>query len=105
MNTNSARTIRTIKPAVIRSPSLGHERGGAPDLEHVDPRPRLDDFVVVIGPGGPDLAVELDAADPFGVGDALDDHGGLADERGGVHPDPALAALLLTRDRAQGHQQ
>src|SRR3954463_8528371 len=98
MNTNSARTIRTIKPAVMRSPSLADERRGAPDLEHVDLRPGFDDLVVIVGPGGPDLAVELHAADTFGVGDALDDRRGLPHQRRGVHPDLALAALMVARD-------
>src|SRR3954467_6190635 len=69
MNTNSARTIRTIKPAVMRSPLLADERRGAPYLENVDPGAGLDDLVVVEGPGGPDLAVELHAADALVVGD------------------------------------
>src|SRR4051794_25895385 len=105
MNTNSARTIRTIKPAVMRSPLLADERRGAPYLENVDPGAGLDDLVVVEGPGGPDLAVELHAADALVVGDPLDDHRGLPDQGRGVHPDLALGALVIARDRAQRGQQ
>src|SRR3954470_2886820 len=105
MNTNSARTIRTIKPAVMRSPSLADERRGAPDLEHVDLRPGLDDFVVVVGPSGPDLAVELHTPDVLEVGDALDDRRALAHERRGPHLQHALAAGVIARDRAQRGKQ
>src|SRR4051795_13749161 len=93
--THSARTIRAIKRAVMRSPSLADERRGAPDLEHVDLRPGFDDFVVVVGPSGPDLAVELHTPDAFEVGDALDDHRALAHERRGAHLQNALAPRVI----------
>src|SRR3954454_24067215 len=80
MKTNRARMIKTIRPAVMRSLSFAHERGRAPDLEDVDARPGLDDLVVVVGARGPDLAVELHAADALGVGDPLDHHRGLPDQ-------------------------
>src|SRR3954468_3017942 len=87
MNTNRARTIKTIRPAVMRSLSFAHERGRAPDLEDVHARPRLDDLVVIVGARGPDLAAQLHAADALGVGDALDDRRRLTHERGGARAD------------------
>src|SRR4051794_6017916 len=101
MNTNRARTIRAIRPAVMDSLSFAHERGRAPDLEDVHARPRLDDLVVVVGPRGPDLAVELHAADALGVGDALDDHRALPDQCGGAGSYLAARALVLAGDRPQ----
>src|SRR3954453_18690667 len=105
MNTNRARTIRAIRPAVIRTPSLAPERCRAPDLEHVHPRARLDDFVVVVGARGPDLDVQPDATDALGVGDALDDGRGLAHQGRGARPQLALRALMLAGDRAQRREQ
>src|ERR1700709_2583625 len=99
MNTNSARTIRATMPAVMLAPSFADERGGAPDLQHLDARAGLYDVVIVIGAGGPDLAPQLHTADALGVRDALDDQGVLAHERRGAGADAALAALVLARDR------
>src|SRR3954470_13843349 len=104
MKTNRARMIRTIRPAVMRSLSFAHERGRAPDLEHLDAGSRLDDLVVVVGARRPDLAVELHAAHALGVGDALDDHRRLADQRRRTRPDGARA-LVGTCDRPQRGQQ
>src|SRR3954469_4062694 len=101
MNTNRTRMIKTIRPAVMYSLSFAHERGRAPDLEDVHAGPRLDDLVVVVGARGPDLAVELHTADALGVGDALDDHRGLPDQRGGAGSYLAARALVLAGDRPQ----
>src|SRR3954447_12830413 len=70
----------------------------------MDAGARLDDFIVVVGAGGPDLAVELDAPDALGVGDPLDDRRRLADQlRRARGHDPA--ALRCTGERAQGGEQ
>src|SRR3954447_26332390 len=105
MNTNRARTIKAIRPAVMDSLSFAHERGCAPDLEDVHARPRLDDLVVVVRAGGPDLAVELDAADALGVGDALGHHRCLAYECRRAGPHLPARALMLARDRPQHGEQ
>src|SRR5436305_12942598 len=99
MNTNSARTTRITMAAVMRSPSFAHERGRAPDLEHLHARPRLERLVLVVRAGGPDLAVEAHAADPLGVGDALDDGGVLPHQGRGARLQRAAGALVLTGDR------
>src|ERR1700750_3129979 len=104
MNTNRARTIRTIRPAVMRSPSFAHERGRAPDLEHLHARPRLERLVLVVGPGGPDLPAQAHAADPLGVGEALHDDRPLPDEGGGARLELAPRALVLAGDRPQRRQ-
>src|SRR3954452_13258964 len=100
MNTNRARTIRMIRPAVMRSPSFAHERCRAPDLEHLHARPRLEHLVLVVRACGPDLAVQAHAADPFGVGDALDDDRALAHQRGRARLELAPGALVLAGDRS-----
>src|SRR6201999_693545 len=92
MNTNRARTIRTIRPAVMRSPSFAHERCRAPYLEHLHARPRLERLVLVVRAGGPDLAVQAHAADPLGIGDALNDDGMLPHQRGGARLERAPGA-------------
>ena len=48
---------------------------------------RLDDLVLVVGARGPDLAVELHAADALVVGDPLEHDRGPADQRGGAGAD------------------
>src|SRR3954452_8208347 len=101
MNTNRARTIRMIRPAVMRSPSFAHERCRAPDLEHLHARPRLEHLVLVVGTRRPDLAVQAHAADPLGIGDALDDDGALAHEGRGAGLELAPGALVLAGDRPQ----
>src|SRR4051812_22659531 len=105
MNTNSARMISAIRPAVMRSPSFADERGGAPDLEHVDAFAGLDDFVVIVGPRGPDLAVQLHTADALSVRDALHDGRRLPHERRGTGSCPTAAALMAGGDRAQRGEQ
>src|SRR3954453_15679087 len=105
MKTNTARMIKTIRPAVMRSLSFAYERGGAPDLEDVHARPRLDDLVLVVGARRPDLAPQLDAPDPLGVGDALDDGRRLADQRRGARADLPARAPVLAGDRAQRGEQ
>src|SRR3954462_1937631 len=95
MNTNTARTIRAISPAVMRSPSFAHERGRAPDLENMHAGPRLDDLVVVGGPRCPHPAARAPAAAALGVADPLHHGRGLAHERRGARPDPAAGALVL----------
>src|SRR4051794_37634301 len=101
MNTNRARTIRTIRPAVMRSPSFAHERCRAPDLEHLHARPGLVDLVFVVRAGGPDLAVETHAADPLGVRDALHDDRPLPDQRRRARLELGPRALVLAGDRPQ----
>ena len=65
--TNSAKSDEHDQRRSARLPSgylphgLGHERGGAPDLDDVDAGAGLDGRVLVVGARGPDLAVELDA--------------------------------------------
>src|SRR4051812_24572448 len=105
MKTNRARMISTTSPAVMLSLSLAHERGGAPDLEHVHMGSGLDDFVVVVGAGGPDLAPQLHASLALGVGDPLDDDRGLPHERGGARPDLPAGALVRARDGTQRGEQ
>src|SRR5215213_10720808 len=82
MNRNTAITISAMTPASTRASSFRDERRGAPDLDDLDPLAGVDDLVVVVGPRGPDLTIDPHAADALVVGDALDDHPGLADERG-----------------------
>src|SRR3954470_1855208 len=54
------RTARkTMPPAVIPTSSFRDERRGAVDLQDFDAVARLDDLVLVIGAGAPDLAADL----------------------------------------------
>src|SRR5262245_33306213 len=107
MKTNSARTIRATRPAVMvtSTPSIAHERRGAPDLEHLYTGARLKGLVVVVRARRPDLAVQPDAADALGVGDPLHHGGVTADQRGRAGLDLAAGALVLARDGAQRGQR
>src|SRR4051795_4034196 len=61
MSTTNAIASRTIRPAVIRtSSSFGDQRRGAVDLHDVDPLAGFEDVALVVGPGGPHLAPDLD---------------------------------------------
>src|SRR5215212_772706 len=86
MNRNTARTISATRPASMASSFLllGDERRGALDLDDVYACAGLEDLVVVVGAGGPPLALELDAAGVLEVGDPLDDGGLPAVQRGGA---------------------
>ena len=57
------------------------------------------------GARGPDLAVELHAADALGVGDALDDRRGLPDQRRRARLQRLPRALVRAGDRAQRGEQ
>src|SRR4051812_16171773 len=84
--TNSAKktmTAATISPA-IAAPSFRNQRRGALDLHDLHLRALLDDLVLEIGPGRPDLSLEADRA-AVAV-DRLDHGGLLADERRGAGP-------------------
>src|SRR3954470_10465479 len=105
MNRNTARTISAMTPGSTRASSFRDERRGALDLDDLDPPADLDDVVVVVGPRGPDLAVDAHAADPLVVGDALEDHGLLADERGGTGTQVGGHPPHAARHRAQREQQ
>src|ERR687890_1424719 len=79
---NAASTISAMAPAVIAVlPSLGHERRGAPDLDHLHAGARLIGLVLEVRARGPHLAVDAHAAHALVVGDALHDGGVAADER------------------------
>src|SRR5947207_14752712 len=70
----STSTTATISAAMVPPWSVRHERGGAPDLYDLDALPGLDDLVVVVRSGRPDLALEPDRAGVLVVGDALEHH-------------------------------
>src|SRR4051794_39282724 len=80
MSTTNAIAKRTISPAVIgTSSSFCDERGRAVDLHDVHALSGLVDIVLVVGPGGPHLAPDLDLA-TVGI-DALDHQSGLPHKR------------------------
>src|SRR5215218_11335009 len=88
ISTKIASTIKAMAPAVITVPSsrvgrlIGHERRGAPDLDHLHARAGLVGLIVHVRPRGPDLAVDPHAADALAVLDPLEHRRALADERG-----------------------
>src|SRR4051812_13199945 len=101
---NTASTIRAMAPAVISvllSLSFGHERRGAPDLDHLHASAGLVDLLVQVGTGGPDLAVDLHAAHALLVGDALHHRRVAADEGRGARADLRRHALVRARQRPQ----
>src|SRR3954470_16419788 len=80
-NTTNAIASSTMSPAVIgRSSSFGDQGGPPVDLHHVDAVPRLENFALVVGPGGPHLSADLHLS-VVGV-DALEDQSSLPDQRG-----------------------
>src|SRR5690349_17540924 len=105
MNTNTARTISAISPAVIDDSSFRDERRGAPDLDDLDLLADLDHVVVVIRARGPYLAVDPHTPDCLVVGDALDDHAGLPDERRGAGAQARRLHAMRAGDRPQRQEQ
>src|SRR3954468_5977204 len=81
---NTTSTIKTITAAIGGSFLLAHERGRAPDLDDLPALAGLDDLVLVVGPRGPHLAVDLDDADALVVGDPLQHEARAADQGGGA---------------------
>src|SRR5919108_4702176 len=77
-STRAASTRSTIKPAVTTDLLFVDERRRALDLDDFDPRARLDDLVLHIGPCGPLLSAD---AHPAAVRvDTLEDEGLRSDE-------------------------
>src|SRR5215207_10517147 len=103
MNRNTARTMSAMTPASIPLAPLllADERRGAPDLHHVHALAGLDHVVLVVGPRGPVLALELDAARPLVVRDPLGDGRGPADERRGARAQLWRHPLVRPCDRPQ----
>src|SRR3954452_1235339 len=81
MSAKMTTTAAMIRPAT-GTPLFGNQRRGALDLHDVHLPADLDDLVLVIGPGGPDLVLEPDRAAV--AGDRLEHLGPLADQRGGA---------------------
>src|SRR3712207_3072527 len=105
MNRNTARTICAMTPASLASSLLAHERRGAPDLDHLDPRPRLDDLVLVVGAGGPGLPLQPHAAAVLAVDDALGHRRGAPDQRRRPRAQLRRLAAVRAGDGSQGEQQ
>src|SRR3954454_3407037 len=102
MNRNTASTISAMTPASMAL-LLGHERRGAPDLDHVHPLALLDHLILVVRPGRPHLALELDAA--LALREALDDRGGAADQRRRPRAQLRRHAAVRARERPQRREQ
>src|SRR5215213_10785035 len=105
MNRNTARTISAMTPASITASSFRDERRGAPDLDDLDPLAGLDHLVVVVRARGPHLAVDPHATDPLVVGDPLDDHAALADQRGRTGAQQRRPAPVRARERPHRPEQ
>src|SRR3954470_6163249 len=104
MITTKAIASRTIRPAVIgTSSSFGDERGRAVDLQDIDALSRLEDVVVVVGPGGPHLAPDLDLS-LLGI-DPLDHQCGLPDEGGSAGPQLRRRPQVAARNRPQKRER
>src|SRR5579871_4528878 len=85
--------------------SRHHERGRAPDLDDLDLLPRVDHFLVVIAACRPHFAADLDGAHALAVGDALEHHRMLSDERRSAGAQRRPRVAVAHRDRTQQHEE
>src|SRR6476661_7661008 len=81
-STNTRMTSSAITPPAISTPSFGHERRGAPDLDHLDALARLVHPVGLERARRPVLALELDG--PVVLVGRLEHHGLAPDEPRGA---------------------
>src|SRR3954449_7490091 len=102
---NTTSTIKTITAAIGGSFLLAHERGRAPDLDDLHALAGLDDLVLVVGPRGPHLAVDLDDADALVVGDPLEHDARAADQRRGTRAHLGRLVQVPARHRAHEREQ
>src|SRR4051812_49918247 len=102
---NSTSTIATMAAATAAPPLLAHERRRALDLDDLDALAGVDDVVLIVGPCGPHLAVDLDDADPFVVGDPLQDDPGAPDQGGGSCARFSRLVEVVPRDRPHDKEQ
>src|SRR3954452_1743108 len=102
-STNRKITIRAITPPDTRHSSFGHERRGAPDLDHLNPLARLEDPLVVERARAPVLTLELDG--PAVLVGALEHDRVAADEPRGAGAQLRREAPVRARERAQAEEQ
>src|SRR4051794_20055804 len=102
ISTTAATTMSTIKLAKGVLFLFVYQRRGALDLHDLDPGAGLEGVVLVVGAGGPDLAVQLHRA-AVAV-DAVDHHGRRPDQRRRSGAQLRRHVQVAPRDRSQ-HQQ
>src|SRR5918996_1413545 len=109
MSTTTATTMSTIRvatgrPSWVAYESLfGYQRGGAVDLEHLDPGAGLESLVLVERAGAPDLAADLHLT--AATVHALEHHGGGADQRCGPGAQGQRRAQMAASNRPQHRER
>ncbi len=96
-------TMTTIRAAIVAPPFyVHHERRRAPDFDHLDALPRGDHLVSsklrAVHTSPPSI---LHAADALVVGDPLEHHRVLPDQRGRARADRRRQPAMAARHRAQ----